>query len=231
MSGMAGDFKFLLWLLLLRNSSSCFGSELDIKCLKTLQQSVVDPRGILKSSWNFGNSTNGFIFSFTGVVCWFPGENRVYSLRLSNLGLEGQFPQGLEHCTSMFVLDLSSNNFSGPIPSDIAQQLPYVTDLELSYNKFSGEIPVGISSLTSLSILNLQHNRLTGQIPGQLSEFNQLTKFNVADNQLSGPIPYALQEFPPSNFAGNQGLCGAPLDYCPSKTKWRLKRARLHNDQ
>ncbi|CAO1944116.1 unnamed protein product [Urochloa humidicola] len=124
----------------------------------------------------------------------------------------------------MSGLDLSNNNFSGPIPSDILLQVPFLTSLDLSYNSFSGEIPVLISNMTYLNTLNLQHNQLSGQIPQQFSVFSRLLMFNVADNQLSGPIPSALQKFSSSNFAGNQGLCGPPLED---------KRLRLHriNDE
>ena len=101
---------------------------------------------ILKSSCNFDNTTDGFVCRFTGVECWnFDDENKVSALRLSSLGLEGQFPRGLEYCTSLDVLDLSNNNFAGPIPSNITRQVTYLTSLDLSYNSFSGEIPVGIA--------------------------------------------------------------------------------------
>jgi hypothetical protein len=69
---------------------------------------------------------------YTGVLCWNSDEDRVLSLNLNNLGLEGRFPQGLEYCTSLVSLDLSINNLSGPIPPD-------VSSLDLSYNNFSGE--------------------------------------------------------------------------------------------
>lgn len=219
MSDMAVT-KFILWLLLLSSSSSCFGSDPDVQCLKTVKQSVVDPNGILNSSWVFHNETDGFVCQFTGVECWYPYENRVLSLRLSNLGLEGQFPQGLQNCTSMTTLDLSSNRFSGSIPSDIAWQLPFLVSLDLSYNYFSGEIPI-ITNLTYLYTLNLQHNQLRGQIPGQFIP-GELNDFSVANNQLSGHIPWQLQKFPPSNFAGNQGLCGIPLADCVHRTKWMI---------
>ncbi|RCV28515.1 hypothetical protein SETIT_5G410300v2, partial [Setaria italica] len=284
---MADDMRFVLLSLLLSGSASCSGSDLDIQCLKTVRESVIDPNGILKSSWIFENNSFGFICRFTGVECWHPDENRVLSLRLSNLGLQGQFPQGLENCTSMTGLDLSSNNFSGPIPSNIAWQLSSLTFLDLSYNKFSGELPIGISNITYLNTLNLQHNQLrgqipdryefssnnfsgpissdiarqlpylssldlsynnflgeiplsisnmvylnglnlqhnqlSGQIPEQFSGLARLTSFNVADNLLSGTIPSTLQKFPASTFASNRGLCDAPLDECPSrKTKRRL---------
>ncbi|KAM0850143.1 hypothetical protein ACQ4PT_053271 [Festuca glaucescens] len=230
---MVDDTKFLLLFLLLCCSSLCFGSELDIQCLKSVQQSVVDPRDILRSSWNFANSTNGFICQFTGVECWHPYENRVLSLRLSNLGLQGTFPQGLQDCTGMNGLDLSSNNFSGPIPHDISEQMSYLTSLDLSYNSFSGEIPSSISNMTYLNALNLQHNQLSGQIPKQFDGLSRLTLFNVVGNLLSGTIPPLLQNFSASNFVGNLGLCGTPLDKCPRRRRWRPMHIRLHrlNDQ
>lgn len=233
---MADDTKFLLSFLLLSSSSLCFGSEYDIQCLKSVQQSVIDPNGVLKSSWNFENTTDGYICRFTGVECWHPNENRVLSLRLGNLGLEGTFPQGLQNCSSMSGgLDLSNINFSGPIPSEIAREVPYLTSLDLSYNTFTGSIPQSISNMTYLNLLNLQYNQLSGQIPPQFNLLDRLATFNVAENLLSGPIPYLLQKkFSASNFDGNQGLCGAPLDDCaPSRRRWKPVRIRLHrlNDQ
>lgn len=231
---MAGDTKFLLWLLLLSSSSLCFGSDLDIQCLRSVQQSVIDPNGVLKSSWIFDNSTIGFVCKFTGVECWHPDENRVLSLHLGNLGLQGPFPQGLQDCTSMCLLDLSSNNFSGPIPLDISRQAPYPQSLDLSYNSFSGEIPSNISNMTYLNLLNLEHNQLSGQIPAQFNLLSRLTTFNVADNLLSGPVPLFPQMFRASNFAGNKGLCGSPLDECPASRKRTGRiRIRLHriNDE
>ena len=167
---------------------------------------------ILKSSCNFDNTTDGFVCRFTGVECWnFDDENKVSALRLSSLGLEGQFPRGLEYCTSLDVLDLSNNKFSGPIPSNITRQVTYLTSLDLSYNSFSGEIPVGIGNM-ALYALYIQHNQLSGQIPREFDGLLRLTSLNVADNRLSGLIPLFLSKFPASNFAGNKVLCGPPLD-------------------
>lgn len=228
---MADGAKLLLWLLLLSSSPWCFCSELDVQCLETLYRSVIDSNGILQSSWTFvDNGTDGYICKFTGVECWHPDENRVLSLRLGNLGLQGPFPQGLQSCTSMIGLDLSSNIFSGPIPADIATQVPYLTSLDLSYNSFSGPIPASISNMTYLNTLNLQHNQFSGEIPRQFDSIGRLISFNVADNLLSGPIPSSLQKFSASNFAENQGLCGAPLDNCPRRRRWRLRLHRINDE-
>jgi len=168
----------------------------------------IDPSN--KLDWKFNNHTEGSICGFRGVDCWNPNENKVLSLHLGSMGLKGGFPDGLENCSSMTSLDLSSNSLSGPIPADISKQLQYITSLDLSYNSFSGEIPEALANCTYLNAVNLQHNKLTGTLPGQLAALGRLNQFNVADNQLSGQIPSSLSKFPPSNFA-NQDLCGRPL--------------------
>ncbi|EHA8587685.1 Inactive LRR receptor-like serine/threonine-protein kinase BIR2 [Cocos nucifera] len=206
----------IFWFLI---TNICYGTETDIECLRKIQQSLHDPLDSLKYSWNFGNRTEGAICKFNGVECWHPDENRVLNLHLSNMGLEGPFPSGLENCTSLTGLDLSSNNFSGPLPADISKKIPYVTSLDLSFNNFTGEIPANLSNCSYLNVLNLQHNQLSGQIPGQLATLSRLTSLNVADNLLSGPIPAFHTSFPVANFANNRGLCGMPLNDCVSSKK------------
>ncbi|EEE55789.1 hypothetical protein OsJ_04371 [Oryza sativa Japonica Group] len=181
----------------------------------SVKRSLIDPSGILRSSWKFSqDGTTNSICNFMGVICWNPDENRILGLSLGSLGLQGQFPRGLEHCTSLVRLDLSNNSLSGPIPSGISWQLPDLSSLNLSYNRFSGEIPVNISEMTYLYSIGLQHNKLTGSIPGKFALLSRLESFNVSDNLLSGPIPVALSKFSTSCFSGNQGLCGVPFDSC-----------------
>uniref|UniRef100_A0A8R7U092 Leucine-rich repeat-containing N-terminal plant-type domain-containing protein n=1 Tax=Triticum urartu TaxID=4572 RepID=A0A8R7U092_TRIUA len=195
MLAMADDTNFLLLVLLLSSSSLCFGSEADIQCLKSVQQSVIDPNGVLKSTWNFENPnpTDGYICRFTGVECWHPDENRVLSLRLGNLGLESTFPQGLQNCSSMIGLDLSNNNFSGPIPSEIAREVPYLTSLDLLYNSFSGSIPQNISNMTSMSGLDLSSNNFSGSIPSSIAhQIPYVTSLNLSYNNFSSEIPESM---------------------------------------
>ncbi|KAH9746956.1 hypothetical protein KPL70_004579 [Citrus sinensis] len=192
----------------------------DIECLKSVKNSLEDPFNYLTTSWNFNNNTEGFICQFTGVDCWHPDENKVLNIRLSDMGLKGQFPRGIERCTSLTGLDLSSNNLSGSIPSDISSRLQYVTSLDLSSNSLSGEIPSGLANCTFLNVLKLNNNRFTGKIPPQLGLLNRIKTFSVASNLLTGPVPsFANVNFTAEDFANNSGLCGKPLNPCPGVPK------------
>lgn len=86
------------------------------------------------------------------------------------------------------MLNLSSNGFSGHIPSSLAN-LTTLESLDLSNNKLSGQIPPSLGDLTSLSNITVSHNQLVGQIP-------QSTQFQTQDA---------------SSFEDNMGLCGRPL--------------------
>ncbi|CAI8608291.1 unnamed protein product [Vicia faba] len=197
--------------LLLISSGITYGTETDIFCLKSIKKSIQDPNNYLRSSWNFNNKTEGFICRFNGVECWHPDENRVLNLKLSNMGLKGQFPRGIVNCSSLTGLDLSINDLSGTIPVDISSLLNYVTTLDLSSNEFSGEIPLSLANCTYLNTLKLDQNQLTGQIPLQLGTLTRLKTFDVSDNSLTGQVPTFTDGKVDANYANNPGLCGSLL--------------------
>eukprot|EP00250_Pteridium_aquilinum_P014223 c21856_g1_i1 orf=444-2291(+) len=204
-------------------------SEDDAQCLKEFKNSVKDPKGFL-SSWNFSNSTQGYVCSFNGVSCWNVQENKVLGLKLLGAGLSGSFPSGLIQCKALQNLDLSQNDFSGRIPDDVCLQLPYITSLDLSQNSFSGPIPVNLENCVYLRDLQLQQNRLSGELPGGIGILPRLTTLDVSSNLLTGPIPSSYinrsssssanpgPPFSATSFANNPGLCGPPLsNSCSSK--------------
>lgn len=202
-----------LWFFLMSGSS--YGNEGDVLCLRSIKESLQDPNQILESTWNFRNTTDGFICSFTGIDCWHQNENRVLNIRLSSMGLKGSFALGIVNCSSLQLLDLSSNNLSGEIPSNISAIIPYVVNLDLSSNSFSGEIPVNLANCTYLNVLNLENNRLSGEIPPQLGQLSRIKKFSVANNLLVGPVPqFQNSTVNADSFANNPGLCGFPLGPC-----------------
>ena len=210
-------FKLLisncLWFLL--SCSLSYATETDIACLKSIKASLEDPFNYLKSSWDFNSNTEGYICRFVGVDCWHPDENKVLNLRLSDMGLKGQFPIGLQNCTSITGVDLSNNELTGSIPANVSKIIPFVTSLDLSSNNFSGEIPADLANCSYLNVLELNHNRLSGQIPKQLGLLRRLKTFSVANNMLVGPVPHFINaNFSADSYANNTALCGGPLKAC-----------------
>lgn len=217
------DFSLLAYSIIFIVFQSCrlgYATVTDVYCLRTLKESLEDPLNYLNSSWNFNNVTEGFICKFTGIDCWHPDENRVLNIRLSGMGLKGQFPRGIENCTSLTGLDLSSNKISGSIPSDIPKKITFITSLDLSSNTLSGEIPLSLANCSYLNILKLDNNRLTGTIPLQLGFLDRIKTFSVANNLLTGQVP-TFRNFTArrENYADNPGLCGGPLDVCKGSPK------------
>lgn len=188
------------------------GSSSDIECLRSIKDTLRDPQRSL-SSWDFTNSTLDFFCSFNGVEC--STSSHVQTLRLGGMGLVGEFPRGVAHCSGLTALDLSDNPLHGSIPVDISTLIAFTTLLDLSNCKFSAEIPADIANCRYLRVLKLNNNFLTGRIPASLASLRHLKSFTVANNLLEGAVPrFRAAYFPPESYAYNAGLCGDPLGRC-----------------
>lgn len=207
----------LLWSLFTIPFS--FAALADIECLRAIKISLEDPLNNL-ASWNFNNNSATSICKFAGIECWHNDDNQVLNIKLPDMGLKGEFPQGISNCSSLTGLDLSRNNIRGNIPNNISKLLTYVTTLDLSFNQLSGEIPVDLANCTFLNTLKLDNNQLTGTIPPQIGQLSRLKAFSVTNNQLSGPVPqFQNDSITAESYANNAGLCGKPLRRCRSNSK------------
>ncbi|MED6118307.1 hypothetical protein PIB30_001537 [Stylosanthes scabra] len=112
-------------------------------------------------------------------------------------------------------IDLSSNQLSGDIPSELVNLVELVS-LNLSRNNLTGRIPWEIGRLVSLDFLDLSRNHLFGSIPFSLANIDRLSMLDLSHNNLSGMIPIGtqLQSFNATSYEENQGLCGLPLEKC-----------------
>ncbi|CAK9134929.1 unnamed protein product [Ilex paraguariensis] len=217
-SALSVLFGIYLWLLL--GVTFSYGAMSDIYCLRSIKDSLEDPFNYLSSSWDFNNNTEGFLCKFTGIDCWHPDENKVLNIRLSDMGLKGEFPRGIANCTSLTGLDFSSNKLYGSIPSDISKMLEFVTSLDLSSNNFSGAIPLNLANCSYLNVLKLDNNQLTGQIPAEIGRLGRIKTFSVTNNHLTGPVPiFSNATIPAESYAKNAGLCGGPLPPCKGSSK------------
>ncbi|CAN1266243.1 Receptor-like protein 43 [Linum perenne] len=117
-----------------------------------------------------------------------------------------------EDLTVFKSIDLSSNNFDGPIP-EVMGKFKALQVLNLSHNAFSSQIPSGFGNLSNVESLDLSHNKLTGKIPNELAGLTFLSCMDLSDNYLVGRIPTGtqFQSFDNTSFGGNPDLCGQPL--------------------
>ncbi|MED6128049.1 hypothetical protein PIB30_093909 [Stylosanthes scabra] len=127
----------------------------------------------------------------------------------------------LNYTHSMRVVDLSSNNLSGSVPSELFMLIG-LQSLNLSHNQFMGMISQDIGNLTLLESLDLSSNRFSGQIPHSMSGMSFLEVLNLSCNNFEGKIPSGtqLQGFANLSYVGNPKLCGPPLaKICPQDEK------------
>ncbi|GAB4849002.1 hypothetical protein Ancab_003814 [Ancistrocladus abbreviatus] len=133
---------------------------------------------------------------------------RVLSLR--NNSLSGSIPD-LSPLLNLKSLILDHNFFSGTFPPSLLlppHPLYKLRVLDLSFNNFSGPIPVEINRLDRLNYLRLEFNHFNGSLP-PLNQ-SDLEIFNVSGNNLTGAIPITptLSHFHASSFSLNPDLCG-----------------------
>jgi Leucine-rich repeat (LRR) protein len=91
------------------------------------------------------------------------------------------------------------NKFGGPIvAASIFNPASNLTVLDLSQNNFSGPLPNISFFNTSLQQLDLSYNGFNSpQVPTWLSGFNQLQTLALSGCGLIGPFPYQLANFLP----------------------------------
>ncbi|XP_068646286.1 receptor-like protein EIX2 [Aristolochia californica] len=111
-----------------------------------------------------------------------------FYLDISNNNFSGPLPQGLGH----FKFFLASNNhINGTIPLSIVESTR-LSIFDLSRNKLKGNIPPTIGNCTGLKVLDLSENFLQGEIPESLGHIRGLTYLHLNKNNISGGIPNLL---------------------------------------
>jgi hypothetical protein len=91
------------------------------------------------------------------------------------------------------MLTLRKNQFTGPIPDDLA--LTFLLYLDISYNGFSGSLPpdwgLANGGMNSLRHFHVDHNLFTGAIPDSYPKMGKgrVEQFTANDNSFTGVMP------------------------------------------
>ncbi|KAH9303977.1 hypothetical protein KI387_008381, partial [Taxus chinensis] len=125
-----------------------------------------------------------------GIQCSLRRQ-RVASLNLTTLGLEGTISPFLGNLSFLRILDLGNNTFHGHIPHHLGR-LSRLRKLYLYTNRLEGSIPTTLSDCRSLQVMEMTDNHLTGNIPPQLGFLPDLEFINFPRNNLTGTIPNSL---------------------------------------
>lgn len=193
-------------------SAAVHENSVDLQALLEFKQGISsDPKGAL-SSWN----TNTHFCRWNGVNCSVTRRPlRVTELNFMGQGLTGQISSSLGSLTFLEKLDLSNNNFRGPvpllrnmqqlklfylnnnfldgiIPADAFTNCSQLSFIDLSTNYLAGSVPPNIGFLPSLMYLYLHVNNLTGPIPPTLGNATSLVELSLSTNRLEGYIPDEL---------------------------------------
>jgi Leucine-rich repeat (LRR) protein len=198
-----------LLLLLCYGVGSVHENRIDLQALLDFKQGITSDPNEALSNWTMSSH----FCHWNGVTCTTARPWRVLALVLSNSGLGGQISSSLGNLTFMSYLDLSYNNFVGPLPligrlkqlevlilnnnnlsgpiDDLAD-CSNLTYLELSSNSLVGSISPKFGLLSNLTIASFRINQLEGSIPGELGQLSNLEYLLLDDNRLSGEIPLSF---------------------------------------
>ncbi|KAF4347647.1 hypothetical protein G4B88_024285 [Cannabis sativa] len=116
---------------------------------------------------------------------------------VSNNILSGQIPSLICNLSSIWVLELSNNNFSGEFPlcsdSGISES---ILVLNLRNNSFHGTIPLQCQLESKLRMVDFSHNHFQGKLQPPFTICMNLEYLDYSFNQLSDVFPTWLGSFP-----------------------------------
>lgn len=120
-------------------------------------------------------------------------------LDLSSNFFSGEIPSNVGVLSSFLSMNMSRNLLVGSIPKSIGD-LKTIRFIDLSHNLLNGSIPSQIGGAVSLKELRLQNNFLSGKIPSQIEKCSSLTTLYLSQNKLSGSVPAAIADLTDLQF-------------------------------
>lgn len=157
----------------------------DYQALVALKSAMIlAPNSILSTNWT---STTHFCTWF-GVSCL---NQKVTALQLPGLAIHGRISPAVANLSQLTVLDLSSNDFGGTLPSEMGF-LKNLRVMNVSRNFLHGNMPVNISRCRKLQLLYVSDNMFTGSIPVELGLLSELRSLRLNNNNFTGKLSASL---------------------------------------
>ncbi|XP_042013857.1 receptor-like protein 7 isoform X2 [Salvia splendens] len=129
------------------------------------------------------------------------------TLTLSDCKLNGSIPSTFGNLTKLIHVDLSSNHFTGSLPSTLFANLTKLIHVDLAMNSLTGSLSStffeGLSNLLHLYLLG---NSFSGNIPRSLFALPSLLELVLSNNQFNGTFQLNhLQSLPNLTVLGLSG--------------------------
>ncbi|KAM3306380.1 hypothetical protein P3S67_013250 [Capsicum chacoense] len=106
-------------------------------------------------------------------------------LYLQSNNFSGPLPTEIFNISVLRVISLTNNNLSGSLPPLTCSILPKIEELYLVFTNLVGTIPHSIFNCSKLTRLELSHNQLTVLIPNSIGYLTHLQYLNLAVNNLT----------------------------------------------
>ncbi|KAJ9540183.1 hypothetical protein OSB04_026689 [Centaurea solstitialis] len=150
---------------------------------------------------------------------------------LSDNQFEGPLP-GKFNELDLVLLDVSNNNLSGSLEPFLCPSLEnerQLLVLDLADNNLSGVIPDCWTNWQALSVVKFENNYLSGELPQSVGNLSSLQSFNIRNNKLSGKLPASLlnlKSLQIIELAENEFTGRIPLSIDGEGTKLKLVSLR-----
>ncbi|KAG2722069.1 hypothetical protein I3760_02G112500 [Carya illinoinensis] len=115
---------------------------------------------------------------------------------VSNNKMTGEIPDLICNLSLINILDLSSNNLSGPLPQCLGNLSDSLTIVDVQDNNFHGTIPRIRGEGKELKLIDFSQNHLQGRVPRSLANCTKLEVVNLGNNQIHDIFPSWLGILP-----------------------------------